>query len=304
MEVAPGVYLIGSRIACSNSVLIKDDECILIDPGTTSYWNLAYLLRKLTKLGVRQIDKVLLTHAHPDHSQAVRFIKSEYGAKFYCHPIARRILEARRPFIPFLQQQIDSATPLLDHLFPDERKLRRFIEFLTEAFSRWYTNFITLDWSGVEVDGTFEGGDEINGWRVLSLPGHAPEEVGFYRDGIIITGDLLGGGKLFPIAVLNMPSSDMDDALRSMEVMRKIDPKIIVPGHGDALIDPKSVISQRIEKTEELKRRAIKVLRSSSNPYLVPLKWWPLYPPGTILQMRLSMLGVLAKSALLKKSDR
>ncbi len=189
MEVAPGIYLIGNRIACSNSVLIKDDECILIDPGTSSYGNLTHLFRELTKLGIGKIDKVLVSHAHPDHSQAVRFIKSRCKAEFYCHPIAREILEAKRPFVPFLKQQLDSVTPLIDRLFPNDEKLRYVIEYITEGFARWDTNFITLDWCGVGIDGTLKEGDEINGWKIISLPGHTPEEVGYYRDGVLITGE-------------------------------------------------------------------------------------------------------------------
>lgn len=94
----------------------------------------------------------------------------------------------------------------------------------------------------------------------------------------------------------------MDDALGSLEIIKKIDPRIIVPGHGSIIKEPISVISNYIDSTQDLRTKAMQVLRTSSNPYLVPLKWWSLYPPGTMLQMRLSMLGVLAKSALLKKS--
>ncbi len=98
-----------------------------------------------------------------------------------------------------------------------------------------------------------------------------------------------------------MPSSDIDDALKSLESMEKIDPEIIVPGHGGIIREPRKVIVRCKEKTEELKRKAIQILRSSKNPYLVPLKWWTIYPPGTMLEMGLSMFGVLARSALLKK---
>ncbi|MDI6840642.1 MAG: MBL fold metallo-hydrolase [bacterium] len=295
------------RFVHSNSVLIKNGllhpfskrqgKSIIVDPGITAFGNSSRLLSKLNELGVQAIDEIWLTHAHPDHSQAVRFLKSKFNSKVFCHPIAKTILESPHPVQAVSNQQKESVAPLLTHIFKNEPKKAKVIEKITESLTKLGVNSITLNWRKVKVDGIFKNGELLNGIKVLYLPGHTPEEVGFYitNENILITGDLIAHGKHIPFAVLNMPSSDIDAAISSLKIIQGLNPKLIITGHGGVIENPKAVIDKCIEATKKLRLDAICTLRTSSNPAQVISKWWQL-SIGCRIQERLCLLGVFAKA--------
>jgi glyoxylase-like metal-dependent hydrolase (beta-lactamase superfamily II) len=89
----------------------------------------------------------------------------------------------------------------------------------------------------VEPDLLYEG-SEVDGWRVLELPGHADGHLGFLRDGVLIGGDHLLQ-RISP-AVGLYPESRPDplgDYLASLERTIELAPRIVYPGHGEPILD-------------------------------------------------------------------
>lgn len=315
LQIAENVFVIGNRIACSNTVIIQlgrspdsgRPQTILIDPGTTAYGNLHYLLKQLNPF--QPITEIWLTHAHPDHSQAARTLKllNPQTIKLSSHPLAKKILETPHPIIAFLDQQKGSVKPLLTRVFKENLSKPKVINGIILALCRWGVNLITMDWRKTKVDYSFKDGEIRYGIKVVYLPGHTPEEVGFFLqdEKILITGDLLayGGRKGFnalPIPALNVPASDIDSALESLKIMQQLDPKLIIPAHGRIITNPKDALNKCIEMTKKLRDQAHLALHTSDSTFQVLLKWWMLYPSGCRLQQRLAMWGILAKSAMLK----
>lgn len=79
-------------------------------------------------------------------------------------------------------------------------------------------------------------GDELGPLRVLSLPGHAPDHLGFVLDSpvgvVCFTGDaVLGEGSVFV-------SADMAGYLRALDRLEALRPTVICPGHGPLVTDP------------------------------------------------------------------
>lgn len=310
MWISDTVFLIEGRIVCSNSILVRRYDFklgiykqILIDPGTTRWDNLHSLLYKLKiGTGLSKIDEIWATHAHPDHVQAAQALKLlNPQTKLSAHPIAKRILENPHPIIAFLCQQKESISPLLKTLFKENIYKPKIINGIMLALSRWGANIITTDWHKVKIDHTFKNGEIINGIKVIYLPGHTPEEVGFFiqDEEILITGDLLTQRNGMPRVALNVPASDIDTALKSLKIMQQFNPKLIIPAHGRIIRNPKSVISKCIEMTQGLRAYAYDVLRTASSPYQVLAKYSILLPTKYSLEQRLNMLGVLAKSAMM-----
>jgi len=82
-------------------------------------------------------------------------------------------------------------------------------------------------------------GSELDGWRVVELPGHADGHLGFLRDDVLIAGDHLLA-RISP-AVGLYPESRPDplgDYLASLERTIELAPRIVYPGHGEPIRDP------------------------------------------------------------------
>jgi glyoxylase-like metal-dependent hydrolase (beta-lactamase superfamily II) len=82
-------------------------------------------------------------------------------------------------------------------------------------------------------------GDEIDGWSVLQLPGHADGHIALVRDGVLIAGDTILGG-ITP-AVGLYPDSRPDplgDYLGSLRRIEELDPAVAFGGHGSVMDAP------------------------------------------------------------------
>jgi glyoxylase-like metal-dependent hydrolase (beta-lactamase superfamily II) len=97
-------------------------------------------------------------------------------------------------------------------------------------------------------------GDELEGWQVLELPGHADGHLGFLRDGVLIAGDHVLPD-ISP-AVGLYPDSRPDplgDYLASLERTIALAPRVAYPGHGEPIQDP----AQRARALIEHHRRRL-----------------------------------------------
>ena len=91
-------------------------------------------------------------------------------------------------------------------------------------------------------------GDEVAGWSVVELPGHADGHLGFLRDGVLVSGDHLLR-KISP-AVGLYPDSRPDplgDYLASLERTIELAPRIVYPGHGEPIEDAAARARELIE---------------------------------------------------------
>jgi glyoxylase-like metal-dependent hydrolase (beta-lactamase superfamily II) len=82
-------------------------------------------------------------------------------------------------------------------------------------------------------------GDEVEGWRVLHLPGHADGHICLFRDGVLIAGDAILGG-ITPTVGL-YPDSRPDplgDYIASLRRIEKLGPSVAFGGHGSVMDDP------------------------------------------------------------------
>ena len=82
-------------------------------------------------------------------------------------------------------------------------------------------------------------GDDVDGWAVLELPGHADGHLGLLRDGVLVAGDHLLP-QITP-AVGLYPESRPDplgDYLASLERTAALGARLALPGHGEPIRDP------------------------------------------------------------------
>jgi glyoxylase-like metal-dependent hydrolase (beta-lactamase superfamily II) len=97
--------------------------------------------------------------------------------------------------------------------------------------------------------------------KVIHAPGHTPDHVVLHEpsSGALFTGDaVLGRGT----SVIAPPEGDMAAYLRSLVAMRKVDPRVIYPGHGSAVWAAGSKIDEYLEHRAERERQILAALQA------------------------------------------
>lgn len=216
-RVADGVWLIrgGFPQRIMNVYLIEDDAGVtLFDAGIES------MTKALTAaaVGMGGIKRIVLGHGHPDHRGAAPGL----GAPVLCHPA----------------EVADAEGDGGEHYF-DIGKL----EF---APARFLMPRLLRRWDGgpVNVEDTLEEGDEVAGFRVLHLPGHAPGLIGLWRESdrlalvsdCFYTLDPQTGRKGHPRVPHRAFNLDTDQARESVRKLAAMEPAAAWPGHADPLV--------------------------------------------------------------------
>jgi glyoxylase-like metal-dependent hydrolase (beta-lactamase superfamily II) len=106
---------------------------------------------------------------------------------------------------------------------------------------------LLASWDGgaLEVAGTVEEGDEIAGFRVIDLPGHAPGLIGLFRerDGLALVSDCFytldpqTGVKGPPRVPHSAFNASTDQAASSIRKLAALAPSAAWPGHADPVTD-------------------------------------------------------------------
>jgi glyoxylase-like metal-dependent hydrolase (beta-lactamase superfamily II)/predicted ester cyclase len=211
-RVADGVWLLRGGVPRAMNVYFLEDEgggVTLFDAGIRQMTN-AVAGAAATLGGV---NRVVLGHADVDH----RGVAAGLGAPVFVHPDDRAAAEAGEP------QREYHRTDLL------------------RVPSRWVYPRLMEFWNGgpVEIAGTVDEGDDVSGFRVVHLPGHAPGLIALFRerDRLALTTDCfyavdIDTSRPQPPA----PAHDAFnwDAAKTRESIAKLaalDPAVCWPGH-------------------------------------------------------------------------
>ena len=120
--------------------------------------------------------------------------------------------------------------------------------------------------------------------------------MGFLQGRILITGDLIATFNFKRPAVLNIPSSDIDDAITSLEKILILSPEWILPGHGACLRADRGIINEIYRQTMNLREDGIKLIKKvhSFIPYVLRLQWS--LPLSVTLMERSALIPIIYKS--------
>ena len=85
MEIVPGVHVIDS-VRWTRVYLVEDSRLTLIDSGMP--WSPRGVLKYIESIGrkLEELDLILMTHSHPDHTSGAVSISKRTGAKIVAHP--------------------------------------------------------------------------------------------------------------------------------------------------------------------------------------------------------------------------
>lgn len=254
MKVHPIVMPTPYAVGPVNAYLIEAEPVTLIDAGINTPQAQNALLLGLEEAGLfpESIERILITHAHPDHYGLVGFLQERSGATVYfpkreiarvrdrqmLFEVGRLLMEAGMPLellFKMDQQRKKGPKPGIDHdvVVPIDEGDR--FEFTTG-------------------EGSFE-------LITLHMPGHTGGHVVFHdpEGGVLFAGDQLLP-EVSPNPLLE-PSLDepgerrrsLKEYLASLDRMGGLGLQLAYPGHGDPVTDPKELIDSTTE--HHLKRK-------------------------------------------------
>jgi hydroxyacylglutathione hydrolase len=211
--IAPGVWLLNGGFPPSMNVYLlaePDGGVTVFDAGVRVM--APAIAAAAARLG--GIRRVVLGHADCDHRGAAAGL----AAPVYTHPLE---VEAAR-------------SPAPQRAYWDLRKLAPHARLLYPGLFRFW------DGGALEVAGTVREGDEIAGFRVVDLPGHAPGLIGLLReeDGLAICSDVLytlnvetgiPGPARVPHPAFN---HDTEQARQSLLKLAQMAPRVVWAGHA------------------------------------------------------------------------
>ena len=210
------------------------------------------------------VARILITHFHPDHVGAAADLAGLTGA-----PVA----QGREDYEQCVRAWGELRVP---ELFPDDLRANGVPETEIDVFRqqgrllRQMVRFVT----DPEL---LSAGDEVDGWRVLHLPGHADGHLAFVRDGILIAGDAL----LLTITpnVGLYPDSRPDplgDYLASLAQIADLDPRVAYGGHGEAISNPAGRARELISHHHDrLEQAAAALSAEARTAYDLSFSLWP-----------------------------
>jgi glyoxylase-like metal-dependent hydrolase (beta-lactamase superfamily II) len=117
------------------------------------------------------------------------------------------------------------------------------------------------------VDAAARDGDSLllgdASWTVLEVPGHTPGHLALWQEdaSVLVVGDTLSAHDVGWVDVMREGAAGLDDAIASVDRLTACDPRIILPGHGPALVagdesapDPASALAaarSRLQRQRE-----------------------------------------------------
>jgi glyoxylase-like metal-dependent hydrolase (beta-lactamase superfamily II)/predicted ester cyclase len=210
--VAEGVWVVQGQPGRCNVYFIEDDGGVsMYDAGART------MVRSVAAAGAKLggVKRIVLGHGHTDH----RGTAPAMGVPVYCHPAEVQDAEGSGGFRYWPEGLAGLPTP--------QRQIHR-------ALHRF-----AWDGGPVKIAGTVQEGDEIAGFRVYDFPGHAPGQIGLWResDRLALVSDTfytvdMWGRDTEPKAPESTYNYDTAQARQSIRKLAELEPAVAWAGHA------------------------------------------------------------------------
>jgi glyoxylase-like metal-dependent hydrolase (beta-lactamase superfamily II) len=193
------------------------------------------------------IERIVVTHMHPDHVGGARDAASVTGA-------------------PVLQGRDDYAQCVRAW---GSRDSQRFVDYWAShgipqgevaGIARESARLVdVVHW--VRDPELVDDGDDLDGWAVHVLRGHADGHIVLLRDGVLIAGDTILAGITPAIGLYPDSRPDpLGDYLETLERIVELAPRVAYAGHKDPVEDPPARAREIIEHHRERLERTLAAL--------------------------------------------
>jgi hydroxyacylglutathione hydrolase len=221
------VHTITDRFSMANTYLINEERLIVVDPG--SVLNAQLLLSYLQRYLHRQpqdIDLIVLTHLHPDHTAGADALRKSTGAPIAAcdtaQHIAREVAAGVSQFVGqmFGQARLPGVLHHLDLFAPAYERQSQLVDIWLEDVSGLPNH---LD------------------WRVIASPGHTPESLCLYNP---FSYELLCGDTLITLdggTALVRGGTNRRQLQQTMQTLESLKVYYLYPGHGRPILSMRAL---------------------------------------------------------------
>ncbi|MFC9709583.1 MBL fold metallo-hydrolase [Paenibacillus sp. NPDC056933] len=198
---------------------------VLVDTGVASFTD--QILHVASERFPGPPSAIILTHGHFDHVGTVIELEQFWGVPVYAHPLELPYLTGVKDYPPADPSVGGGLMARLSFTYPNEA-----INLDDRIFS-------------LPDDHSIPG---VSAWKWIHTPGHTPGHVSLFReeDRILIAGDAIVTVKqeslwsvLLQDKQLHGPpayfTTDWQAAHQSVRHIRRLQPKVVVTGHGHTL---------------------------------------------------------------------
>ena len=220
MKVIDNVYIVPGVTANSYILVGPDPEGLtMIDTGVR--YSEKTILRYLASKGwgVRDLRRILITHADLDHYGCLAALQKESGACTYASPIEAQAMAKGQ-----------SSRPV------DRNGNNTLQRLLIAFFSR------IMKPAPIQVDESLAEGQILpilGGLRVVETPGHSPNHISFFAPslGVLFCGDSMKSDDTGLHTSRSRNNWDQDKANASVRKLAGLGVQIVCPGHGPVVRD-------------------------------------------------------------------
>ena len=238
------VHTITDRFSMTNTYLIDDGGLIVVDPGTVLNARLTlHYLQQYLKRTPADIDLIVLTHLHPDHTAGVEVLRQACHAPVAASTIARYILQKRRGVEPDPEDLKNPSTHQLAAQILNQYT-RPGMLYHMDLFSPTYERQVEMIDLWLE---NVAGLPEHPDWRVIVSPGHTPESICIFNP---FSHELLCGDTAITVesgAVLVRGNANRRQLEETLNTLRNLHISYLYPGHGRPILSSKALANVHVE---------------------------------------------------------
>lgn len=211
----------------TNTWLLGEGAVTVIDPGPDLPGHLAAILAALAP-GER-VARILVTHAHLDHSALAPRLAAATGAEVLAFGPARAGQGAAMAALA--AAGLSGGGEGIDEAFVPDAVLA----------------------DGAEV------GTTAGPVRALHTPGHLPNHLSFRWGDAIFTGDVVMG---WSTSLVSPPEGDMAAYMASLDRLAGLGARVFYPGHGPAVTDPAARLAELVAHRRAREAQVLAALAS------------------------------------------